>query len=71
MITGDNLLTAVAIAKKCELFLPSTQIVRPLITENKLQWQYLNTTEIVDVSYTRLLHGSYVNRLLGSYVNIC
>ena len=49
MITGDNLLTAVAIAKECALFAPSTKVLVPVTNDKKLQWQYLNTMQIVDV----------------------
>jgi len=48
MITGDNLLTAIAMARKCQLFSNDKDVIVPLITSKVLKWKFLNSGCIVE-----------------------
>ena len=47
MVTGDNQLTAIAIARKCELFPPELQVVTPVISNGELKWRVGDGADLV------------------------
>ena len=48
MITGDNLLTAIAVGEECGIYSKDNSVILPDITNGVLKWRYYNSHELLD-----------------------
>ena len=49
MVTGDNLLTAISVSKRCGLFEDEKRVIMPKIMKNGLSWEDENEKEVFDI----------------------